>query len=180
MRAIWMLLAVAVLTASCSADRPPADAPTPVPKEKPKKPKAKAAAVDPDYVYSPVGKRDPFRPYHDRTRSTSDQVDPACGPLCTWEIEQLRVVAVVSGMASPVAMVEDPRGRGYVVRRNSSIGKQNGRVTEILRDRLVVTEMQRVGSGQLVPSVTELQLRSSKKGRESQEEEPVNLLVGDE
>lgn len=179
MRAIWMLAVVAVLTTACGAERPPAaDTPTP-PKEKTKKPKAKGAEVDPDYVYSPVGKRDPFRPYLDRTRPPSDQVDPSCGPLCTWELEQLRVVAVVSGMASPVAMVEDPRGRGYVVRRGSSIGKQNGRVTEILRDRLVVTEMQRVGSGQLTPSVTELPLRSS-KGRERREEEPVNLLVGDE
>lgn len=179
MRAICMLAAVAVLGAGCGADQPPADTPTPAPKEKPKKAPAKAPVVDPDYVYSPVGKRDPFRPYMDRTRASEGQVDPSCGPLCTWELEQLRVVAVVSGMASPVAMVEDPRGRGFVVRRGSSIGKNNGKVTEILRDRLLVTEMQRVGPGQLVSSVAELPLRSS-KGRERASDEPVNFLAGDE
>ncbi len=37
-------------------------------------------------------------------------------------------------------MVEDPMGRGYVIRRNTRMGKQGGKVTQILRDAVTVSE----------------------------------------
>ncbi len=40
----------------------------------------------------------------------------------------------------PMAMVEDPEGRGHMIRRGSFIGKRSGKVSDIRRDRLVVTE----------------------------------------
>ena len=65
----------------------------------------------------------------------------ACSePLCQWDIDQLKLVAVVSGDANPLAMVEDPMGRGHIVRRNTRMGRQGGKVTQILRDEVVVTE----------------------------------------
>jgi len=147
---------VALLTlAGCGEEiappPPPKAAPAPAPA-----PKKEAAAQTQDatkpgeappptveYAYSPVGKRDPFRSVlDDKTGPTeSGQERPDCGPLCKWELEQLKLVAVISGVSNPLAMVEDPNGRGYIVRRGTFVGKRNGKVTQIRAGEVVVTEI---------------------------------------
>ncbi|MCL2315049.1 MAG: hypothetical protein FWC28_07365 [Proteobacteria bacterium] len=60
--------------------------------------------------------------------------------LCGFEIAQLLLVAVISGDANPVAMLEDTQGMGYIVRKNSRIGKYGGRVSNIYQNCLIITE----------------------------------------
>jgi len=60
--------------------------------------------------------------------------------LCGFEISQLSLVAVMSGGASPVAMLEDAQGIGYIVKKNSRIGKRGGRISSIYQNCLVVSE----------------------------------------
>jgi type IV pilus assembly protein PilP len=96
------------------------------------------------YNYNPVGKRDPFRSPLEDLDASVVQANPvvACNePLCQWDIDQLKLVAVVTGDANPLAMVEDPMGRGHIVRRNTKMGRQGGKVTQILRDEVIVTEI---------------------------------------
>jgi type IV pilus assembly protein PilP len=120
------------------ATRPKAEAP----KDKP----AETGVAGPTYVYSynPVGRRDPFRsPIQDMVRENTPanpQVTECSEPLCQWDIDQLKLVAVVTGDANPMAMVEDPMGRGHIVRRNTRMGRQGGKVTQILREEVIVTE----------------------------------------
>ncbi len=100
------------------------------------------------YAYNPVGKRDPFRTYQvDPNRVTPDvpgvprEATNKCDePLCKFDLEQLSLVAVVSGDANPLAMVEDPDRVGHMVHRNTRMGKGGGKVTSILRDCVVVTQ----------------------------------------
>ncbi|MGZ3458448.1 MAG: pilus assembly protein PilP [Archangium sp.] len=140
--------ALALALVGCGEDAPPP--PAAVAKhaqaETPKKPAETPTAAAPTYVYNynPVGKRDPFRsPIEDMVRENT-QTGPqqvACNEaLCQWDIDQLKLVAVVSGDANPLAMVEDPMGRGHIVRRNTRMGRQGGKVTQILRDEVIVTE----------------------------------------
>src|SRR5205823_6386010 len=99
------------------------------------------SGVNVPYLYNPVGKRDPFRNMLEEgpRGGTSGTGEGICGePLCSFDIDQLTLVAVVSGDANPVAMVEDPAHVGHVVRRNSRMGKQGGKVTQIQRDCVVV------------------------------------------
>lgn len=96
------------------------------------------------YTYVAMGKRDPFRPSTLSSEPTgttvgSTTVDACDEPLCQIDLDELRLVAVVSGDANPVAMVEDRTGTGHVIRRNTKVGKQAGKVTAILRDCIVVT-----------------------------------------
>ncbi len=115
-------------------------APKPAPKAT-KAAVAEAAAALPEeqYSYSAIGKRDPFRsPLDDLI--IQGQADSQC-PLCKWEIDQLRLVAVVTGTGNPVAMVEDPDGVGHVVRQGTQVGRRNGKVTTIRRDEVVVAEL---------------------------------------
>lgn len=153
MKTIHSLLmsgALALSLMGCGEDAPPPPPPPaakPAQAEAPKPKPVETAAVASTYVYSynPVGKRDPFRsPIEDaevKHPDTSTQPLTACNePLCQWDIDQLRLVAVVTGDANPMAMVEDPLGRGHIVRRNTRMGRSGGKVTQILRDEVVVTE----------------------------------------
>ncbi len=141
----------------CAEDAPPRPArPAAAPAQASAAPQKAAAEAEaspgtaepsqPAYVYNynPVGKRDPFRSPLGDLDPSAVQVNPvvACNePLCQWDIDQLKLVAVVTGDANPLAMVEDPLGRGHIVRRNTKMGRQGGKVTQILRDEVIVTEV---------------------------------------
>jgi type IV pilus assembly protein PilP len=141
------LLGAVALGACNSAPPPPppkpAAAAAPKPVEKALEPvKTDVSTPVQEYVYSPVGKRDPFRSLiEDLERAPGGDPSPNCGPLCKWELEQLKLVAVISGVSNPLGMVEDPKGRGFVVRRGTFMGKRNGKVTQIRSGEIVVTEI---------------------------------------
>jgi type IV pilus assembly protein PilP len=136
-----------------------------------------AEAVPPlEYAYSPVGKRDPFRSILDDIAQKA--VDSAsgraeCGPLCHWDLEQLRLVAVISGISNPLGMVEDPNGRGHVVRRGTFVGKRNGKITQISAGEVVVTEVfkDQMGKPHSNPVVIKLPV-----DKQESEQEDANLL----
>ncbi|MBS2026773.1 MAG: pilus assembly protein PilP [Deltaproteobacteria bacterium] len=169
-RALLTLLLPATL-AACGNDAPrPAPKPAAAAPAAPKP--AETAAATPAasgdaapafvYAYIPSGKRDPFRNPLDEL-SANDRngavIQTACNaPLCKWDLDQLKLVGVVSGMSNPLAMVEDPQGVGYLVRRNSFMGKKGGRVTQIKHDSLVVTEIVRGGDGKPHPNDIPLHL----------------------
>lgn len=160
-RVLWLLGLASVV--ACSEPPPPSVAPPP----KAAAPKAVAAPAAPaevlSYVYNPTGKRDPFRsPLIESNQMASES---ACGdPLCQWDLSQLTLVAVVTGDSHPIAMVEDPQGKGFIVRHNSRMGKQGGRVSNILRDSIVVTEYwQMPDTKERVANPVSLKLKSEPK-----------------
>jgi len=137
------LLALALV--ACGEDEaPPPAAPTPGGAKKKADAAPVAAVAQVDYVYTSVGKRDPFRSFGEPTPgpqgpSTGPEAGPECTePLCLMDLDDLNVVAVVSGDSNPLAMVEDAKHVGFIVRRNTRIGKQGGKVIQILRDCIVV------------------------------------------
>ncbi len=156
--------------AACGDDAPPPAAPTQRPAAKAQAPSAPSpdagtpAAASPYlYAYNPMGKRDPFRPFVLEARS--DELSPICNePLCQWDLDQLALVAVVSGDANPLAMVEDPNRTGHMIRRNTRVGKQGGKVTQILRDCVVVTEYWTGPDGKINPNPVKLCIRQEHKG----------------
>lgn len=160
-------VALALTLAACSEKSKPAPRPAPA---KPTAAASAAAAQDAtvqssvNYSYNPVGKRDPFRsPLEDLVRTRQDTQISSCNePLCAWDLDQLKLVAVVTGDANPIAMVEDPLGRGHIVRRNARMGRQGGRVTQILRDSVTVTEYIPT-EGKVIPNPVSLQLKPDNK-----------------
>lgn len=148
------MIALGLVLAGCGEDAAPVAAPPAATKKKAAEPVVVAAAVDQvDYAYNPIGKRDPFKGLYDDPGQTTKPGDlpedsrPSCTePLCLVDTDELSVVAVVSGDANPLAMVEDRAGVGHIVRRNTRVGKQGGKVTQILRDCIVVTSFISGGS----------------------------------
>lgn len=98
---------------------------------------------------------------------------PCNDPLCQFDLDSLKVVAVVSGDANPMAMLEDGSGIGHVVRRNSKVGKQGGKVTAIARDCLVVTSFVQGVDGKAQANRVNMCVKQDEKLKD-----PIDLLQG--
>lgn len=160
---IAAVCAATSLVAGCDDGASPA-APPPAPKPTAAKPGAVvpgATAAKPEivtsvaYSYNPVSKRDPFRSPDEIIKPKAGGgfgSDVACRePLCAWDLDQLTLVAVVTGDSNPIGMLEDPTGKGYIIKRNSRVGKLGGKVTNILRDQITVTEYWTQPDGKSTP-----------------------------
>ncbi|HXN40945.1 MAG TPA: pilus assembly protein PilP [Myxococcaceae bacterium] len=157
-------LIIAVLGGCASAPPPPAPAPAPAPKVAVAAARENKAPEAPPYVYSynPLAKRDPFRSLVEEVRAPSAENSVCTEPLCQWDLDQLILVGVVTGEANPLAMVEDPGGRGHLIRRSSRMGKQGGKVTHILRDAVTVTEFWTGPDGKINPNPVTLHMKADK------------------
>lgn len=143
------LLPLALLGAiACGGSTPPprpaasprAPAAAPVAPAPAAAPEAKKPA-EPEWSYTSAGKRDPFRNVlADLDRGQGALATRCATPLGRFEVEQLKVVAVVTGLEDPVAMVEAPNGVGYSLRRGACIGKNGGVVASIRSGEVVVSE----------------------------------------
>lgn len=113
-------------------------------------PAARAAALrrktlkDLDFVDSDDSNRDPFKSFMslfvDKGTPKLRQV-PAV--FEKFALEELALIAIVSGDAQPRAMFRDPGGLGQTIKRGDYLSKAGARVTKILSDRVIleITEM---------------------------------------
>jgi type IV pilus assembly protein PilP len=142
-RRLVVAVAAAAL-AACGGKAPAARAPAAAPA-------APAPAVPPpadakkaeqrEWSYSSVGKRDPFRSFRVDAEKSGAGIPNRCATaLGKFELEQLKLVAIVTGLEDPVAMLEGPSGVGYAVRRGACIGKNGGTVAAVRSGEVVVAE----------------------------------------
>jgi len=140
------VIAALALLAACGDAKPvrpaaPAQAPAAAAPAAAAPAAAAAKADQPDWSYSSVGKRDPFRSFLTEIERGQGALATRCAtPLGRFELEQLKLVAVVTGLEDPVAMVEAPSGVGYSVRRGACIGKNGGVVAAVRSGEVVVSE----------------------------------------
>lgn len=128
----------AVCLTACEPDVPPKKpAPPPAPAEADDAPLPEEAPAS-LYVYSPVGKRDPFR-----DPSTNHAAPPAAkaGPLQQYDLDQLKLSFTETATSSPMAFIVDPTGAGHVVQIGDFVGKNWGKVSAIKRDEVTVMEI---------------------------------------
>ncbi len=127
------------------------------------------------FVYVPVNKRDPFRaPFETSATVTTNKPTTTLAiptqrrkpqtELEKYELDQLSVVATVTGVANPVAMVQDPNGFGHMVRRGTVIGRNSGRVQRIHSDGIVIAEESRDEAGRRIVSRLKLKIKNRKRG----------------
>jgi type IV pilus assembly protein PilP len=107
---------------------------------------------DEDFVES-LRNRDPFRSYSTafRAKGPEDSQRPVIMP--TTAIEEMRLIAIVTGLPRPKAMLVDPANVGHVVERGDYIGRPkviqasgsvsmtlNWRVDRIRENEVVLTQ----------------------------------------
>lgn len=166
-RIVFTLLAAASLTVACGEEEEEAS-----PTVGPKKPVAAAPAetVEPEkkdddasYSYEVMVngqmRRDPFKTYYEDLVPENPGVDPKnMTELQRIDLDKLKLVAVVVGTATPMAMVEDSTGRGFTLKIGTLIGKRLGQVKHIRRGEVVVQEEFRDFTGKRIPQLKELKL----------------------
>ncbi len=119
-----------------------------------------------EFAYNPPGKPDPFKPFFQLTpekRSRSPLT-----PLQEYDLGHLKLVAIITIPEGNIALVEDSLGKGYFVRKGTVIGKNEGKVKQILKDMVTVEEVYEDVWGQRKVNEVSLFLhRSEKEGGNS-------------
>ena len=159
-------------------------APPPPPAPKAKTPVAEAKKAEPvqvaqnvekkevtkkeelEFSYNPVGKADPFKPFI-QVAPEKLRKSAFLTPLQKYDISQLKLVAIITIPEGNVALVEDQQGRGYFLKRGIAIGRHEGKVKAILRDRVIIEEAYSDVLGQAKVNEISLFLHRPEEGGES-------------
>ncbi len=148
----FVLLCIAFLffVTGCGGSPPPSSLP------KQGKPPAIAKKVDPpkvtekkegekkeeaEYTYNPLGKPDPFRPFIQISSSKEYSRKVPLTPLQKYEISQFKLVAIIVIPEGNIALVEDQLGKGYFLKKGIEIGTNDGKVKQILKDKIIIEEV---------------------------------------
>lgn len=101
-----------------------------------------------DFAENDDTNRDPFRSYLDTWIERGPKITniAVSAIFSKYALEELTLIAVISGDANPRAMFRDPTGLGQTVKRGDYLGKSAARITKILSDR-VVLEMSELTPG---------------------------------
>jgi Tfp pilus assembly protein PilP len=101
-----------------------------------------------DFAENDDSNRDPFRSYLDTWIERGPKITTTVvqAIFAKYSLEELTLIAVISGDANPRAMFRDPTGLGQTVKRGDYLSKSAARITKILSDR-VVLEMSEITPG---------------------------------
>jgi type IV pilus assembly protein PilP len=132
----------APMVAKKKTETPKPAVPTPAGKEEPAKQPGTA-----EYTYNPAGKADPFKPFIQLTPARAARTAPLT-PLQRYEMSQLKLVAIIAAPEGNIALVEDSAGKGFFLKRGTLVGKNDGKVAKILKDRVIVEEVYQDINGQ--------------------------------
>ena len=88
-------------------------------------------------IYSPIGKRDPFKAPSSRSTNREAESVP---PLERFPIERFELRAILRGLGAARAMLADPEGGTHIIKQGDRIGRERGIVSKILNTEVIVTE----------------------------------------
>lgn len=171
----WMTLSIALLflTGACGGGAPPSSPPSkaksPAVEKKKEEPTKVAEKKEPEkkgeveFSYNPAGKPDPFKPFIELAPVRSSRTVPLT-PLQKYDISQLKLVAILSTPEGNVALVEDGTQKGYFLKKGTWIGKNDGKVTKILKDRVIVEEVYQDIFGQMKTNEVTIMLHKAEGG----------------
>jgi len=114
-------------------------------------------------VYDATGMRDPFRSFEWERIALASETEEG-GPLERFDVSQLSVIAVVWKTGSARALVEDPGGQSYIIAKGTRIGKNDGTVTLIDDNLVVVNETYEDYLGNVTQKDIEMRIRRSEGG----------------
>jgi Tfp pilus assembly protein PilP len=95
---------------------------------------------DEDFAENDETNRDPFRSYLETwiERGPKITTSAVSAIFAKYSLEELALIAVISGDANPRAMFRDPTGLGQTVKRGDYLSRSAARITKILSDRVVL------------------------------------------
>ncbi len=148
-------------TKASSVEKKPIEASKVIEKKESEKP------PEVEYSYNPLGKPDPFKPFIQISPIKEAKRTVPLTPLQKYEISQLKLVAIILAPEDNVAMVEDSTGKGYIVKKGTLIGKNDGKVVKILKDKIIIEEPYQDVLGQTKVNEVIMPLHRPEEGGES-------------
>ena len=141
---------------------PPRDPATSVGQETGPEVEPASKPIEVVYSYDPKGKIDPFIPWYEGERkpaSDSERKRIPLSPLERVDLSQLKLVGIVLSASGNKALVEESSGKGYVISKGTYIGLNRGKVSKILRDRVIIMESISYGGSSATTRRKELKLQ---------------------
>jgi hypothetical protein len=87
------------------------------------KEEARKTVYSDDAFVDSEANRDPFRPYTTVLKATAEEEPQRTVVMPTTAIENMKLIAIVTGISAPRAMIVDTAGVGHVVERGMYIGR---------------------------------------------------------
>ena len=141
---IFIIAAFAAEEKNASNSIPPTAAAPAATQTQIQQPAIASQPAESTYIYNPLGKPDPFRPFveiENVVKKKDEKKELASiFPLQRAEIEKFRVVGIASDPMRRVAIVEDATKKFYPLFTGTHIGLHSGKVIEIMADRVIVEE----------------------------------------
>ena len=100
-------------------------------------------------------KKDPFKPFvvvkavPNRSPEALRKAQHNALPIHSFDVNQFKLIGIITGSRGSQAMVTDPGGKGYVLKVGMSIGKNAGKVTSITARGVDVLEQFRDDNGRV-------------------------------
>ncbi|WP_303720122.1 pilus assembly protein PilP [Malonomonas rubra] len=157
-----LFIACGFLVVGCEKEQPPAPSVSSKTSAKPpvasvgapKVEEEQSAPAETKFVYQIEGRRDPFVPLV-ATKRTAEFFE---NPLEAFDVQQFMVKAVIVGMGETKAMVISPDGSAYILKVGMRLGKANGVIKEVNRERIVVEEQYQDITGKVRKNIQELKV----------------------
>ena len=175
----WIFISIALLflIGGCGGGTPPSSLPPKIKSPAVEKKKEGTTTVaekkepekmeEAEFSYNPVGKPDPFKPFLQLTSVREGSRSGILTPLQKYDISQLKLVAIISSPEGNIALVEDATGKGYFLKKGTFIGKNDGKITKILKDKVIIEEVYQDIFGQTKLNEISLFLNKIEEGGES-------------
>lgn len=125
------------------------------------------------YMYSAVGKKDPFRSYFGDFK-VIERERRIVSELQKYDISDLVLTAIVWGITEPRAVIITPEKKSFIVKRGSFIGKNWGKISSILPDKIEIIETYKDPLGRKI--LNKLYLELPVKSLMNKEEEGKDVL----
>ena len=122
--------------------------------------------------YNPKGKVDPFEPLFERTSRKEENISftpkpppegHIPGDLEKIDLSQLKLTGIVIASNKNLGLVQEASGKGHIISKGTYIGTRGGRVSQILKDKVIVQETMENTQGKIIVRKKELKLKNSAK-----------------
>ena len=118
--------------------------------------------------YDPKGKIDPFEPLFKETpkirSKSSTYADTGHKPTTVLEkidLSQLRLTGIILAASGNKALVQEASGRGHIISEGTYLGIHGGRVSSVLKDKVIIEEKMKDVTGKFFYKETELKIRNT-------------------
>lgn len=124
---------------------------------------------EPITTYRSQGAVDPFVPFvkaqpkPERTTARREPLHSVTEPVFRTPLElltlqEIRLVGIVIGRGTKLAVVEDNKGTYYDIYIGTAVGMDGGKVIDILEDHVVIEEQEQDESGEVTKKQSKLRL----------------------